>query len=459
MRTRFWRDATALLAVDQQPSDRVALASAWDQADYEEAMGNRRKELIPAGVVMTPFANEAYSWFQANSFRFRRVWVAHPIKSPMDSFALEQQLKAVGFAVERRRASPTVEILSYTSSRPPTPELMQVTTRKKPATLRALTKLAAIPTALRMLPGVSKILIASEKTGALRWLDARHPGSSGTFGKIEVDSSGELGLLSLALHPDFARNSKLYVSFTRRGRDGLELQVQEWKLQRDGAGHPIALRQPLPIFSARIWRTSRPGGKIGFNALGQLLLATGDFGLPEAVKPSWTPMGKVFAIDTDTRKYVILATGFQSPGQPAFRPGADHEFWLTDAGTESWQEVSSILPWHDYGWPDREGVQCAGPSPSCFAIHHQDPFIYYGPNEGKCIVGTVFVDPDHLAFADCDSGRAWTLDLRNRATEQFGQWPIHPSALAVDSEGGLYVADSVSQKVFAVEGRTEIPRK
>ncbi|HEY7680048.1 MAG TPA: PQQ-dependent sugar dehydrogenase, partial [Terriglobia bacterium] len=93
----------------------------------------------------------------------------------------------------------------------------------------------------------------------------------------QVRSGGEMGLLGLAFHPDYANNGRLFVNYTRDGPTGLETVISEFAVS---SGNPdTAVRE-----SERILLTfSQPfenhnGGMVEFGPDGFLYIATGDGG-------------------------------------------------------------------------------------------------------------------------------------------------------------------------------------
>ena len=75
---------------------------------------------------------------------------------------------------------------------------------------------------------------SSSRPGRIRVLRA---GKLTTFLDIRqnVDSGGETGLLSVAFHPDFATNHRLYVDYTAQGANGLETRVVEYRARGNRA--------------------------------------------------------------------------------------------------------------------------------------------------------------------------------------------------------------------------------
>jgi Glucose / Sorbosone dehydrogenase len=143
------------------------------------------------------------------------------------------------------------------------------------------------PVSVAAAPGATDELFIAEKAGRLvRWTP------SGTSEVLDIRSivadSGEQGLLSVAVAPDYATSGRLFIFYTDNGGD---LQVDEL---RGGARTPIITIQHDQA-------TNHNGGQLLFGADHALYLSTGDGGTqgdPEgdAQNPS-SLLGKILRFD------------------------------------------------------------------------------------------------------------------------------------------------------------------
>jgi hypothetical protein len=143
------------------------------------------------------------------------------------------------------------------------------------------------PVSVAAAPGTTDELFIAEKAGRLvRWTP------SGTSELLDIRSivadSGEQGLLSVAVAPDYATSGRLFIFYTDNGND---LQVDEL---RGGARIPIITIQHDQA-------TNHNGGQLLFGADNALYLSTGDGGTqgdPEgdAQNPS-SLLGKILRFD------------------------------------------------------------------------------------------------------------------------------------------------------------------
>jgi hypothetical protein len=143
------------------------------------------------------------------------------------------------------------------------------------------------PVSVAAAPGATEELFIAEKAGRLvRWTP------SGTSEVIDIRSivadSGEQGLLSVAVAPDYATSGRLFIFYTDNGGD---LQVDEL---RGGVRTPVLTVQHDQA-------DNHNGGQLLFGPDGALYLSTGDGGTqgdPEgdAQNPS-SLLGKILRID------------------------------------------------------------------------------------------------------------------------------------------------------------------
>ena len=160
------------------------------------------------------------------------------------------------------------------------------------------------PVAVAAAPGVTDELFIAEKPGrVVRWTP------SGTSEVLDirtlVQDSGEQGLLSVAVAPDYAVTGRLFIFYDDNGGD---LQVEEL---RGGVRTPVLTIQHDQA-------ANHNGGQLLFGPDGALYLSTGDGGTqgdPEgdAQNPS-SFLGKILRID------VSLPAGL-APGPGAPVPG------------------------------------------------------------------------------------------------------------------------------------------
>lgn len=214
--------------------------------------------------------------------------------------------------------------------------------------------------------------------------------------KINHGSFDERGLLCLALHPGFAQNRRVFVTYTAPRRAtaptnyDCTLRLSEFTLPTaeplriDSASERIILDVDKPYFN-------HSGGRIAFGPDGFLYQSVGDGGgskgydvgnghAPEGNGQSTqTLLAKILRLDVSgpdvargtayripkdnpfadgrTGRPEIFAYGVRNPWGLSFDRGGDRALYVADVGQMRWEEVNVIVRGGNYGWPLREGFE------------------------------------------------------------------------------------------------------
>jgi glucose/arabinose dehydrogenase len=279
-----------------------------------------------------------------------------------------------------------------------------------------------------------------------------------------VRSGGERGLLSVAFHPDYARNGRLFVDFTDRNGD---TRIDRFQVTRDpdradpaSGTRLLFIRQPyanhnggLVMFGLdrMLYVGMGDGGSGGDphgngqnlgSRLGKLLRLDVDHGDPYAV-----PGDNPFAHRTGAAPE-IWAFGLRNPWRYSFDPPSGL-LYIADVGQNKWEEIDAVPARSaglNFGWNRMEGAHdfkgrepIAGLTP---------PIEEYGHDEGCSITGG-FVYRGHALpalvgcyfFADYCSGWVRSLRYANGRVSERREW-LHAgpvSSFGVDASGELYV--------------------
>jgi len=273
------------------------------------------------------------------------------------------------------------------------------------------------PTAIAFLPDGG--MLVTQKAGALKLVR----GGSATTLKDFSDTCSDvsMGLLGVAVDPNFAANGFVYVYRTRPGAGGCATatgrvnQVVRVTLSAD-AIVPGSEEELLPD-GVRTDNGQHNGGTLRIGLDGKLYVSTGDTGVgdfpsggpgtstnPFAQDLSELP-GKLLRINLDGSpppdnpfagtpgaRAEVYAYGFRNP----FRFGIDPVTgrpWVGDVGQETWEELNVIQPGGNYGWPYCEGPQPPGCGPPTYSPL---AYAYQRTPPGTSITGG--------AFAPCSYG-------------------------------------------------------
>lgn len=197
---------------------------------------------------------------------------------------------------------------------------------------------------------------------------------------IIESGANERGLLGLAFHPDYDKNGRFFIYFTRKP-DGA-LVVSE--CARDMASPDKALGACLKDFlTIPHMRTNHNGGMLAFGPDGYLYAGTGDGGgagdPDENGQNTDSKLGKILRIDVD--KYPtppagnlttggdpdIWDWGLRNPWRFSF-DRCTGELYIADVGQYLWEEIN-VEPKGkglvNYGWNTMEGKHCFDPDTNC----------------------------------------------------------------------------------------------
>jgi glucose/arabinose dehydrogenase len=224
-----------------------------------------------------------------------------------------------------------------------------------------------------------------------------------------ISTGGERGLLSIAFHPDYPGDGRLYASFTDAAGDSRVVEIGP-------AGERELIRVDQPY-------ENHNGGYILFGPDRLLYLGLGDGGAafdPEqrSQDPD-TRLGKLLRLDVETElpAWETVALGLRNPWRFSFDAG---DLWIADVGQDLWEEVNVVRGPLDellnFGWDVFEGTERVeehelGPG------RVVEPVTQYGHDLGCSITGGHVVAEGPLAgrylYGDFCSGRVFSLDARS----------------------------------------------
>ncbi|MFU8820633.1 MAG: PQQ-dependent sugar dehydrogenase [Gammaproteobacteria bacterium] len=179
-------------------------------------------------------------------------------------------------------------------------------------------------------------------------------------GLPEVHAHRQGGLLDVALHPDFADNGWVYLSYAKGDADGTTTALGRGRL--DGAR--LVDFEELFV-QDRVSEAGRHyGARMAWRADGTLLLAIGDRGAePARAQDLKDHAGKVLRLNADgsvpaDNPFVgradvhpeIYSLGHRNIQGLVVAPGTD-QAWSTEHGERGGDELNLIRAGKNYGWP------------------------------------------------------------------------------------------------------------
>jgi glucose/arabinose dehydrogenase len=296
-----------------------------------------------------------------------------------------------------------------------------------------------------------------------------------------VASGGELGLLGLAFHPNYASNGYFYVDYTRD--NPLRTVISRFRVSvsnpdsADLSSEYTLLEQLQPY-------DNHNGGQLAFGPDGYLYIAFGDGGSggdPQGNGQNRsTFLGKILRINVDsaagqlhyaippdnpyygdtTKKQEIFTYGMRNPWRFSFD---GNTLWCADVGQGSWEEIDTLVNGGNYGWNTMEGMHCYSPSTGCDTTGLIPPIWEYGHDAGRCAIMGGFVYrgaalpslAGRYLYADNCTGEIWSLTPvpSSPPTETL----LLGSGMSISSFGEdrfqeMYVCDLGSGKVYKLSG-------
>ena len=287
------------------------------------------------------------------------------------------------------------------------------------------------------------------------------------FHSLTVDSTGERGLIGVALHPNFANNGVVYVYHTRingGARNNRVTRLTALTPTSDLSANAETVIIDLPNLGA----TNHNGGAMKFGADGKLYVAVGDNTDRSAPQNLSSLLGKILRLNDDgsipaDNPFVsspagaapaVWAYGLRNPFTFAVQPGTGR-MHINDVGEQTWEEINLGAAGANYGWPGSEGPDNIGAGVTA-------PLFTYGHSAaspagsgsggffvGFAIAGGAFYPASgpfpagyrgNYFFADYINRFIGVLDLANgNAVYSFGSVSGSPVDMLVGNDGALYV--------------------
>jgi glucose/arabinose dehydrogenase len=256
-----------------------------------------------------------------------------------------------------------------------------------------------------------------------------------------VSTGGERGLLSIAFHPDYPEDRRIYASFT-----DLEGDSRVVELGPEGERRLIHVEQPYE---------NHNGGHVLFGPDRLLYLGLGDGGDsfdPEQLSQDpASRLGKLLRVDVRAREpfWETVALGLRNPWRLAF-DDVSRDLWIADVGQDLWEEVNVVRGGPDellnFGWDVYEGterVEEHEPGPGRLV----EPVATYGHDLGCSITGGHVVRAGALAgryvYGDFCSGRIFSLRTKDAGDVRLER-PRVPQLTSIggDAEGRLLLVSA-----------------
>jgi glucose/arabinose dehydrogenase len=220
------------------------------------------------------------------------------------------------------------------------------------------------PWGMAFLPGGD--ILVTERPGRLRIIRGGTLREQPVEGVPAVVARGQGGLLDIALHPDFARNRLVYLSYSKPVGENNAATTAVWRAKfendrlTDGRDIFVADTRGAP---------GHFGSRLAFDRNGFLFVTVGDRQVPPTGNLEAHPAqdvtnhhGTINRVRDDgsapadnpfvgkgNAKPEIWSYGHRNPQGLAF--DEDGNLWSTEHGPQGGDELNLIQPGKNYGWP------------------------------------------------------------------------------------------------------------
>lgn len=202
-------------------------------------------------------------------------------------------------------------------------------------------------------------MLVTEKSGNLRVIENGKLLPDAISGTPKVVDSGQGGLLDVVLHPKYAENGWLYLSYSGKGEGGVGTEVMRAKL----AGNRLAEQQLIFRQAPKVSGGNHFGSRIAFDRKGFLYITMGDRGDQERAQKLNQHIGKVVRLNDDgsvpkDNPFIgqrdvlpeIFSYGHRNVQGAALNPDTG-KIWTHEHGPQGGDEINILKATTNYGWP------------------------------------------------------------------------------------------------------------
>lgn len=286
------------------------------------------------------------------------------------------------------------------------------------------------------------------------------------------DKTNEEGLLGVAFHPKFKETGEVFVFYTPKKEDSVNV-VSRFRLSKTDPTKldPASEEQIIRFEKKLFW--NHDGGTVCFGRDGFLYVVHGDGGKggdPEENGQNLGVLyGKILRLDIDKKdagknyaipkdnpfvdkkgaRGEIWAYGIRNVWRMSFDRGTG-KLWAADVGQNLYEEINLIEKGGNYGWSLRESLHPFGPKGVSQNKDMIDPIWEYHHDIGKSITGGgVYRGKElpelagHYVYADYVSSKIWALKYDETAKRVTANRPIQDPAKPIlsfgeDEQGEMY---------------------
>jgi glucose/arabinose dehydrogenase len=206
-------------------------------------------------------------------------------------------------------------------------------------------------------------LLVTEKAGRLLVVDRDGNKSAPISGLPAVDYGGQGGLGDVALHPDFADNRLVYISYVEAGDDDTRgAAVARGVLELDGNGGTLSGLEVIWRQLPKVTGRGHYGHRLLFDGAGHLFISSGERQKFDPAQDMAGNLGKILrlhddgSVPKDNPFYddggvtaQIWSLGHRNPLGIAF--DLDGQLWNVEMGPKGGDELNRVVRGENYGYP------------------------------------------------------------------------------------------------------------
>lgn len=303
-------------------------------------------------------------------------------------------------------------------------DIASIVLRSNRATYRLVTMATGLvqPWSIAFLPD-SRLLI-TERPGRLRIFANGSLSRAAVSGVPEVYASGQGGLLDVCLHPNFAQNKLIYLSYAGGAGSEVATTVARAEWTEGGLRNVSVIFRGSPVAGGLHF-----GSRIAFDRAGLMYVTCGERYQMKRAQDLNDLAGKVIRLKDDgsvppDNPFVgkpgarpeIFTWGHRNPQGLTIHPETGR-IWEVEHGPRGGDELNLLKPGANYGWPlATYGIDYNGSiiSPNKTLPGMEDPVRYWVPS----------ISPCGLVFYSGDKFPGWKGSLFTGALSSFALYRI-----------------------------------
>ena len=206
-------------------------------------------------------------------------------------------------------------------------------------------------------------MLVTEKAGKLRRLSADGTRIEATLAGVPaVVADGQGGLLDVVLDPQYASNSRVYITYSEPGSGSESGRAGTAVARAKLVGDALQGLQVIYRQTPKVGGSGHFGSRLAFARDGTLFVSLGERQLGSPAQDLATSLGKIVRITADGAippdnpalgpgaRPEIWSYGHRNPQGLAFHPDSG-ELWEVEHGPQGGDELNRVQRGGNHGWP------------------------------------------------------------------------------------------------------------